>query len=96
MRINPVAWFAQMWPFDSGRRAVLADYAAVGAQHKHFLTDVALRGGVYGDGHDDASLYQAGKFEGRRELALELIKLCKVDPDQLFALIPKKPRGDDR
>lgn len=87
------AWFTHVWPFAGARHLVLADYAAIGAQHPHFLTDLALRGGVYRE-FDPATDRDLASFNGRRELALETIKLCKADPSQLFALVPEKPREE--
>lgn len=93
VKLKLTVWLWQMWPSHGLRYAVCADYAAIGAQHKHFLADVALRGGVYRE-FDPASDGTLENFNGRRELALELIKLAKVDPDKLFATIPTAPRED--
>lgn len=93
MRVPFRDWLWQMWPTHTLRYAVCADYATIGAQHKHFLADVALRGGVY-RAFDQRSDGDLANFNGRRELALEIIKLAKVDPDQLFASIPTKPREE--
>ena len=93
MRVNPVAWFRQIWPHVDGRRAVISDYVAIGSGHKHFLADVALRGGVY-RAFDPASDGTLENFNGRRELALELIKLCRVHPQELWGFVAEKPTGD--
>ena len=93
IRIPLPQWLYQMWPSPGLRYGVAADYAAIGAQHKLFLADVALRGGVYRE-WDEKSDGALANFNGRRELALEIIKTAKVDPDLLFASIPTKPRED--
>lgn len=93
MKIPDREWFRQMWPFGGARHALAGDYATIGAAHKHFLADVALRGGVFRafDPKFDRNL---DEFNGRRELALEIIKLCRLDPQQLFGLMAEKPRED--
>src|SRR5262245_20285690 len=90
------SWLWHVWPTHSERYAVMADYAAIGAQHHHFLADLALRAGVYRNFHP-ASDRTLEHFNGRRELALEVIKLCKVDPNVLFASIPTaKPAKEEK
>jgi hypothetical protein len=88
---NFANWFAEMWPFVRERRAVIADVIAIGAEHKHFLADLALRGGVFHSAPIARDLYQAGVMEGRRQVALETIKLCRVDPQLLWQFVATRP-----
>lgn len=88
-------WLNKLWPFDAGRRAVVGDYVAIGSQHKHFLADVALRGGVF-RAFDPAADGTLEGFNGRRELALEIIKIARIDPQHLFGLLAELPREDKR
>ncbi|MDE2579960.1 MAG: hypothetical protein KGL46_14245 [Hyphomicrobiales bacterium] len=93
--MNLPRWFRQMWPDDTARRVVVAEYEAIGRQ-KHALADIALRGGVYSvDATPVASLYDAGVREGRRQMALEIIRICNADPAQLFGFVSAKPRREE-
>lgn len=93
MKVPLARWLHEIWPTPLLRHGVVAEYVSIGAQHKRFLADVALRGGVYReyDARSDGSLEN---FNGRRELALEIIKTARVDPDQLFAIVATKPREE--
>lgn len=98
MSANPVKWFQQMWPFDQGRRAVLAEYAGLGGS-KYLLADIALRGHVWSVAPRAAGdVFQDGVNEGRRQLANEIIRLANERPDRLWGFVAKKPAprdGDD-
>jgi len=89
--MNLVRWFRQAWPFDHGRRAVLAEYGRLN-NLPLVLTDLGLRGGVWAAQPGVSNLYQAGWNEGRRALALETFKIAKTDPKQLFGYVPEKPK----
>jgi len=94
--VNLVAWLRAIWPYEGRLRAVIDDYAAIGRAHPHFLADVALRGGVFRH-HDPASDGPLDNFNGRRELALEIIKATSVDPNRLYSeVIEKKPLTTER
>lgn len=88
-------WFAVVWGRGTDKRQlVLGEYVALGSQFPHLLTDLALRGGVYDDSDPPTTDPIAiGIAIGRRQLALETIKLAKKTPDQLFAYMtaPEKP-----
>lgn len=93
---NWPAWFAQMWPRQA--RAVMADCLTIGVQHPHFLADLALRGNVYAPILDNDPV-AAARAEGRRQLALETIKLCNIDPDKMWSMLdplPHHKREDSR
>jgi hypothetical protein len=92
--MNYREWFRQFWPFAAGRAAALAGYRALGAQHKHTLTDIALRNYVFHPAPPAADLHAAGVAEGRRQCALEIFKLAHINHDQLWALVEKKPEGN--
>ncbi len=91
MKIQPRTWLHQIWPGRQKQFALLGEYAAIGAQHQLFLADVALRGRVFTADIAGATDSQTFVNLGRRELALEIIELCNVPPDRLFALIEKAP-----
>jgi hypothetical protein len=77
-------YFAQFWPYDTGKRAVHGGYLALKA-HPHLLADIALRNHVFAECPDQIA-------EGRRRAALEIIKLCNLDPNQLWGVIATKPK----
>lgn len=91
--------FVNLWQEPQRRSRVLGEYAAIGAQFQYFLTDVAARNFVFSEKPAARDLYEAGKFEGRRELALELVKYCNATFDELHALIERpdhNPKKDTR
>lgn len=86
----------QHWPFAGGRAAVVADYATIGAQHKHALADIALRNHVMGDAPAGSDI-ELAIAEGRRRCAIEIITLCGAGYEELWGMIERKPtRGEDR
>ncbi len=90
-----IALAKQFWPRNEKRIAVLAGYRALGASYQLTLTDIALRNGVFAtsDNSDvDDLAYQAG----RRDAALEILRLAKATPEQLHALIETKPSKENR
>jgi hypothetical protein len=89
--MNLVRWFRQAWPFAHGRAAVLAEYGRM-RNLPLVMTDIGLRGGVWGAQPNVRDLYQAGWNEGRRAFALELFKIVKADPAVLFGNVPEKPK----
>lgn len=81
------------------RKRVLGEYAAIGNQFQFFLADVAGRNFVYSEKPPAKDLYEAGKFEGRRELALEICKACNTPFADLEALIDgieRKPKTENK
>lgn len=82
-------WFWEVWP--SRSRVVISQALTIGRQHKEFLTDLALRGNVYAPIMVTDPI-AAAREEGRRQLALETIKLCGADAQALFALVEPKPK----
>lgn len=90
-----VAWIREAWPFRGQAEKMVRDYSSIGLQHREFLADVALRGGVFRN-HDPASDGTIERFNGRRELALEIIKICNIPAPDLYACIPTKPREENR
>jgi hypothetical protein len=91
-----VRWFREIWPRKASRDATIADYQSAG-RLKHFLTDVALRGFVFtphprpaGGGVD---LFEAGRREGRRELALEIIRTAGENPGDLYRFVERAGSG---
>lgn len=86
-------WLQGMWPQKGA--AVTREYASL-AQMQHFLADVALRGAVFSACHVPGDPYTSAVNEGRRQLALEIIKLAHTEPVRLFALIEKSPSPAER
>lgn len=86
--IHPGRWFREVWPRDAGRQAVISDYATVG-QCRHFLTDVAIRGSVFAPFGDVTDALQLARLEGRRELALEIIRTAGEEPGALYRYVEK-------
>ncbi len=84
-----IRWLREIWPHDGQRADLIGQYAGVGATSKLFLADVALRGRVFSDLHAPGDTEQTFINIGRRELALEIIEQCGVDPQMLYALVPK-------
>lgn len=87
-------YFRAMWP--NKYRAVMAQYAALKTNAPLVYADIALRGGVYSVPHPPVSdPFQAGVNEGRRQMAIETIKLANEDFDALLRLIERPTtRGD--
>lgn len=81
-------WFRSIWPRSA--RAVVSDYVTIGTQHRHFLADLALRGNVFAPIVENDPV-AAAREEGKRQLALETIKLCNADPQALWALLDPLP-----
>jgi hypothetical protein len=86
--VNIGHWFRTVWPRRG--KAVAGEYLSVGT-HRLFLADVALRGFVFTPFPAVATEFEAGKLEGRRSLALEIIRISGEAPERLFAEIEKSP-----
>lgn len=89
-----IRWFLTAWR-DPGRRRAAATGYGVLRERPLTLADIALRGSVFGPtgGRDAVELARA---EGRRELALEIIRLAGADPGQLLRLIEQyEPQPKD-
>lgn len=86
-------WLQQTWP--RKRQAVLQGYMVVGRE-KHFLADIALRGNVFGACHVPGDPATSAVNEGRRQMALEIIKLAGEEPTRLYALIERAPTSAER
>lgn len=85
-------WFTTVWQNVSGRHRVLADYASLGKQHPDFLRDLALRGNVFDDSDPPTDPVALGIYLGRRQIALETLKLCKKTPQELFGYMSAKEK----
>lgn len=81
-------WFAAMWPNAQRRWVVINSYRGLGTHHKEMLADIALRGGVFSSNRE-SDPFLAGVAEGRRQTALEIFKLARIDHDKLFELTQK-------
>lgn len=79
-------WFTTMWREDK-RAVVLNDFPAIGEKHPLFLADLALRGNVYDDSDPPTDPIALGIYMGRRQIALETIKLCRKTPAQLLTFM---------
>lgn len=85
MKRNPATWLTEIWKRSATR--VAGDYAALASQHPYLLADIALLGFVYIPKPTPRDVYDAGRLEGRRELALEIINLANAPHAELQALI---------
>lgn len=91
------SWFTLAWGRGTDKRhLVLGEYASLGTQCPHLLTDLALRGNVYDDSDPPTDPVQLGIYLGRRQLALETIKLCGRTPEQLFAYMTAPEKSETR
>lgn len=91
--MNIVGWFRAFWPHDGARRAALAQYATLGDE---FLADVALRGAIWQAAPAGLSPYDAGVFEGRRQVALEILRVKHADPMRLLDIVDNQERQHGR
>lgn len=85
--------FRQFWPYVPGKRAVQSGYLALKG-HPHVLADIALRNYVFADAPSAATLYDAGRIAGRREAALEIIRLARLDPASLWDVIEARTNSE--
>lgn len=88
-RFDPRIWFREMWLSAEKRWRVFGGYKSI---DKLTLTDIGLRGFVWSRMPDGGDNFERGKREGRRELALEIIKLARAEPQALFDLVETKPK----
>lgn len=71
------------WPDLNQRRQLVLEYQRL-AGMKTLLADIAKRGGVFTAGQVPAGdLFAAGIAEGRRQIALELIRTAGTNPATL-------------
>lgn len=90
MKARLLTWLRQVWPHNHDQ--LIGEYAAIGAQHKLFLADVAQRGLLFSDVHARGDDTQTMINIGRRELALEIIEACGQEPRTLMDLVAKKEK----
>lgn len=88
-------WFAGVWPNAQRRWVVINSYRGLGTHHKEMLADIALRNHVFGPNREETDR-MAWIAEGRRQCALEILKLARVDHDALYQLTVKHDRTGDR
>jgi len=91
--MNIVAWLKGAWKQPGHRAQVITEYAAL-MPMRHVLADIALRGAVFSVPPPPADLFQAGVNEGRRQMALETIRLAGTDPAVLQQLCFEPVRKD--
>lgn len=88
--MNLVEWFRQAWPYEAEKRALAAEYSLMRATMPLVVADIMLRGGVFGTHGTVRNEYEAGRLEGRREMAVELLRIIEADPRDVFKRIPVK------
>lgn len=88
-------WFRMAHRRLPDRRQVAADYARLGGMPK-LLADIALRGGVFQPAPPARDLWEAGIAEGRRQFALETIRIAGTDPAALQAYCLDQPHREPR
>lgn len=89
MRLRPATFHEVLrafWPSKGRQRAVVAGYEALAA-HPETLADIALRGSVFQAVPPDEGDRQAAVIEGRRQMALEIIKAAGQDPIEIYRQI---------
>lgn len=85
-----VTWLPSRWRNRGNRRAIADAYLALKHQ-RLLLADIALRGRVFtGNYTPGLSPFDAGVAEGRRQLALEIIRAAEEDPHGLYPLIERE------
>lgn len=86
-------WFQTVWPAKEARIALVGQYAGL-REKKLVLADIALRGGVWRPAHAPGQdgLTTAWN-DGRRSLALEILELSEMRPDELLRLVETQTRN---
>lgn len=86
---NPAAWFKAYWPTTGNAQRVIDGYQAM-AKNRELMADIALRGGLFVANYNPALTARDDAIaEGRRQFALEVFKLAKMDPADAYGLIEK-------
>ena len=93
--MNLRAWLFETWPTPQKRGAVAQAYRAL-ALNPLLMADIALRGGLFHPQSNVRTLYDAGVAEGRRQMALETIKLAELDPALLSQWFERKQPQETR
>lgn len=93
MITNAMRWWKSVWRRRENRILLLQEYMTVGEQ-KLFLADLALRGGVWTTSHVPGDPYSSAVAEGRRQLALEIIKIASESPSTLWAWLERNEKDD--
>jgi hypothetical protein len=88
-------WFAAFWPSAARRWLAMQGYRTLGLHHQVTLADIALRNNVFAPIRE-TDPHLAAIAEGRRQCALEIFKLAKVDTAVLFEKTKQfdRNRGD--
>ncbi len=77
-----VNWFSLVWPDETERHAVLGEYMAL-KNSQRLLLDICIRGAVFRPFEPGVDPRVA---EGRRQLALEILRLAEIDPAIIMRL----------
>lgn len=88
MLIDAMAWLRRVWPSSIKRARVIRAYIELG-RSPELLADIALRGSVWSPLHVPGDPVSTAYNVGRRDLALEIVKLAGSDPVVLFNEIEK-------
>lgn len=89
--IDLFGFIQKVWRDRGNRRAVVSGYEALGRNYPQTLANIALQGGVFSYSMAASHSFQAGVLEGRRQMALDIIRLSRADPEALYALIETAP-----
>lgn len=89
-------WFRQMWPEAQRRWLALQGYRSL-QMHPSTLADIALRNNVFAPIREGTP-HMAAIAEGRRQCALDIIKLANMDAATLFeqTQIDRKKTGEGK
>lgn len=81
--MNVVSWFREAWRGRERDARACLDQWALMKRHDLVLQDIALRGSVF-QPFGVADPIELARLEGRRELALEILKQAETDPHRLW------------
>lgn len=86
---NPKGWFKIFWPTPGKAMRVIDGYQAM-AENRELMADIAIRGGLFAADYNPARTARDDAIaEGRRQFALEVFKLAKMDPADIYGLIER-------
>lgn len=81
--------FLTHWPTDENRRLVVHGYEDMG-RAPLLLADIALQGGLFADNTGARDSYELAILEGRRQMAVRIVKAANADPALLFQYFERR------
>ena len=77
------------WPTDANRKMVVESYENM-ARQPLLLTDIALQAGLFSENTGVRDSFEAAIYEGRRQMAVRIIKAANTDPILLFQYFERR------